>query len=347
MRVHSLARQVPLLSSPGAVEQVLTRLPEMGGTLSASSEPGRTILRVAGQIERLLYRFGAHPSAYTMSFYGPGALSWLPGHWVSADRAGRGRLGGPRHIAIGGRQLSDERGGPLAHFAAVPPNQQSAWSPSPDESGDEPLALGDLSASGGPVLAAAWDKSDLEALGIPRLDIGTSASMPTVTRSAGVTDETLQAAWRMIEAADTRCINQVESPGFQGLLRRMREASRSEPAGPAISSVEQLAQLLALWRPGPAGQASEAAYLAADQIAELVCLLGFDFAFAERFRRALATGQRARRIEMERQLKKAAQLRRWTDEQFNALLALLQEHAGYLYGHGHARSMSWRRPAPK
>ena len=40
VRVHSLARQVPLLSSPGAVEQVLTRSPEMGGTLSASSEPG-------------------------------------------------------------------------------------------------------------------------------------------------------------------------------------------------------------------------------------------------------------------------------------------------------------------
>jgi DNA polymerase III subunit alpha len=158
IRVHSLARQVPLLSSPGAVEQVLTRSPEMGGTLSASSEPGRTILRVAGQIEGLPYRFGAHPSAYTVSFYGPGALSWLPGHWVSADRAGRGRFGGTRHIALGGRQLSNEPGGPLAHPAAVPPNQQSAWSPTPHEWSDEPLALGDLSASGGPVLAAAWDK---------------------------------------------------------------------------------------------------------------------------------------------------------------------------------------------
>ena len=111
VRVHSLARQVPLLSSPGAVEQVLTRSPEMGGTLSANSEPGRTILRVAGQIEGLPYRFGAHPSAYTISFYGPGALSWLPAHWVSADRAGRGHFGGPRHIALGGRQLSDEPGG--------------------------------------------------------------------------------------------------------------------------------------------------------------------------------------------------------------------------------------------
>ena len=209
----------------------------------------------------------------------------------------------------------------------------------------------------------------MEALGIPRLDISTSASMPSSNSSASMTDGTLQAAWRMIEAADTRCISQVESPGFQALLRRVREASRDGPsAGPAVSSVEQLAQLLALWRPGAAGQASEAAYLAArfggqrpgyfhpalatvldptrgvllyaDQIAELVGVLGFDFAFADRFRRALATGRRARRIDMERELKKAAQLRRWTDEQFNALLALLQEHAGYLYGHGHALALA-------
>jgi DNA polymerase III alpha subunit len=114
----------------------------------------------------------------------------------------------------------------------------------------------------------------------------------------------------MIEAADTRCIGQVESPGFQALLRRVRDASRDGPAaGPAISSLEQLAQLLALWRPGAAGQGAEAAYLAArfggqrpayfhpalagvldpthgallyaDQIAEMVCLLGFDFASAD------------------------------------------------------------------
>jgi hypothetical protein len=72
------------------------------------------------------------------------------------------------------------------------------------------------------------------------------------------------AAWRMIEAGDTRCIGQVESPGFQALLRRVRDASRDGPAaGLAIRSLEQLAQLLALWRPCAAGQAGEAAYLAA------------------------------------------------------------------------------------
>jgi len=57
----------------------------MGGSPSASSEPGQTILRVAGRIEGLPQRFGAHPSAYAVSFQGPGALSWLPAHWVSAD----------------------------------------------------------------------------------------------------------------------------------------------------------------------------------------------------------------------------------------------------------------------
>jgi hypothetical protein len=97
------------------------------------------------------------------------------------------------------------------------------------------------------------NKADLEALGVLRLDISTSASMPTTNGSATATDETVQAAWRMIEAADTRCLGQVESRGFQALLRRVRDASRDGPAaGPAIGSVEQLAQLLALWRPGAA-----------------------------------------------------------------------------------------------
>ena len=88
--------------------------------------------------------------------------------------------------------------------------------------------------------------------------------MPTTGSFAKPAEETLQAAWRMIEAADTRCISQVESPGFQALLRRVRDASRDGPAAqPAIGSVEELAQLLAVWRPGAAGQASEAAFVAA------------------------------------------------------------------------------------
>ena len=45
--LNGLARQVPLLSSPGAIEQVLTRAPELGGGLAATFEPGQTILRIA------------------------------------------------------------------------------------------------------------------------------------------------------------------------------------------------------------------------------------------------------------------------------------------------------------
>jgi DNA polymerase III alpha subunit len=87
--LNSLARQVPLLSSPGAIEQVLTRSPELGGGLSASFEPGQTILRLASQIEGLPQRAGAHPSAHAVSFLGPGVLSWLPALWVSAGSPGR------------------------------------------------------------------------------------------------------------------------------------------------------------------------------------------------------------------------------------------------------------------
>jgi hypothetical protein len=108
---------------------------------------------------------------------------------------------------------------------------------------------------------------DLESLGVARLDISTSASMPTagsLALTALSNDDVVQAAWRLIEAADTRCIGQVESPGFQALLRRVRETSREGPsARPAVASVEELAQLLALWRPGAAGLANEASYLAA------------------------------------------------------------------------------------
>jgi len=177
IRVNSLARQVPLLSSPGAIEQVLTRSPEMGGTLSASAEPGLTILRVAGRIEGLPHRFGAHPSAYAVSFSGPGALSWLPAHWVSADRPGRGRFGGPRHLAITAQASPGQSD--LAHPSAVAPNEQVFGGLAMfDDDGDDAVSLGDVAVSGGgPVLASAWDKLDFESLGVPRLDISTSAAM--------------------------------------------------------------------------------------------------------------------------------------------------------------------------
>jgi DNA polymerase III subunit alpha len=77
-----------------------------------------------------------------------------------------------------------------------------------------------------------------------------------------------------------------------------------------------------------------------DQVAAMLRGLGFEYEWADRFRRALATGQRAHRIDMERELKSAAQQRRWTDERINALTGLLQEHAGYLYAYGHALALA-------
>jgi hypothetical protein len=292
-------------------------------------------------------------------------LSWLPAHWVGADRPGRDRFGGPRHLAVAAQQRLPSA--ELAHPGAPSPNDQRAALPLLDEDDLEVSALlGDLTATGGgPVLACAWDRADFEALGIPRLDVSASAAMATVGLSslgAEPPADVVQGAWRLLAAGDTRCISQVESPGYQALLRRAREASRDAGGGSVLASLEDLAQLLALWRPGAGG--SEAAYLDArfggqrprcfhpavagvldptagallfaDQVTALVRLLGFDYAWADQFRRTLATGQRARRIDMERELVAAGRQQGWSDDQLNALLALLQEHAGYLHAHGHA-----------
>jgi hypothetical protein len=77
---------------------------------------------VAGRIEGLPHRFGSHPSAYAVSFHGPGALSWLPAHWVSADRPGRSRFDGPRHLAMATESRTEQS--ELAHPSAVAPNAQ-------------------------------------------------------------------------------------------------------------------------------------------------------------------------------------------------------------------------------
>jgi DNA polymerase-3 subunit alpha len=180
-------------------------------------------------------------------------------------------------------------------------------------------------------------------------------------------DELKQGAWKLLAAGDTRCISHVETPGMQALLRRVRDAAESS-SRPALTSLEDLAQLLALWRPGAYGKDREQAYLTArfgsqrpalihpslapilqpthaellfaDQVVQILRLFGFTHAWADRYRRALATGRRAERYAMERELKDAARLRRWTDEQLNGVLAVLQEHAGYLYAHGHALALA-------
>lgn len=74
-------------------------------------------------------------------------------------------------------------------------------------------------------------------------------------------DEIKAGAWQLL-AADTRCISQVETPGMHAVLRRVREAAEGS-ARPALSSLEDLARLLALWRPGAFGKEREQAYLTA------------------------------------------------------------------------------------
>ena len=200
---------------------------------------------------------------------------------------------------------------------------------------------------------AAWDKSDLEALGCPRLDISTSAAMATAAARLmrRRSDDDQQAAWRMTrgrrhalhQPGRVAWLAGVAAPGARGESRRARR-------GPAIGSLEDLAQLLALWRPGACrDRTSEQAYLAArfgwpaarlfpsgpgrgarsDARSTAVrrpgratgCVLGFrlrvwPIASAARWPRAVGPSA----IAMERELKEAAKLRRWTDEQINGIL---------------------------
>jgi hypothetical protein len=191
----------------------------------------------------------------------------LPALWVNADRPGSSRFGGPRHLAVAG--LEQGNADTLAHPSAPAPNLVASGGTSDD---DEEAAEHDdvfrtaAGVPGGPVLVAGFDKADFEALGIPRLDISTSAAMATAgssrLSSADFSDELKQGAWQLLAAGDTRCISQVETPGMQFMLRRVRDASAGSPR-PALTSLEDLAQLLALWRPGAYGTDREQAYLTA------------------------------------------------------------------------------------
>jgi DNA polymerase III alpha subunit len=222
-RVNALARQVPLLSSPGAIEQVMTRGPELGVGDSPQSEPFKSILSVAARLEGLPYRQGAHPSASTFSFFSRSALDWLPAQWVGADGPGRRRsFGGARHVAVAAQERANVAA--LAHPGSFRADRQVTH-PLGVEDGNGDWPRPDLSG-GGPVLAAQWDKSDMEALGLTRLDVCSSPSLGSagiLAEQGGVDAETAAAAWRLLEAGDTLCIAQVESLGMRQLFRRARE----------------------------------------------------------------------------------------------------------------------------
>jgi hypothetical protein len=105
------------------------------------------------------------------------------------------------------------------------------------------------------------NKDDLEALGLVRLDISPSAAMATVGIEAESDESTQAAAWRLLEAGDSLGISQVESVGFRMLLRRAHDlAELQSQHGQALRLVEDLAQLLALWKPGVYSKEREEAY---------------------------------------------------------------------------------------
>jgi DNA polymerase-3 subunit alpha len=256
----------------------------------------------------------------------------------------------------------------LAHQTAVPANLQAGPAQVDESDGDAVGTDFHQAQTSGAVLALQFSKDDLEALGLVRLDINPSAAIAT---STGVLDaqqdpSTVAAAWRLLEAGDTLCISQAETVGFRMLLKRAHElVDMQSQRERALESIEDLAQLLALWKPGAYSKEHDEAYfdarfaarirptyphpamaavldqtsgqvLYADQLVELVKLLGFDHAWAERFRRALSGGRLAGRDVMERAVRDAGARHRWTTEQSNALVNLLLEHIGYLHLHGHA-----------
>jgi DNA polymerase III alpha subunit len=112
-------------------------------------------------------------------------------------------------------------------------------------------------------MALQFSKDDLEALGLVRLDISPSAAMATSTNAADIGQDpaTVTAAWRLLEAGDTLCISQAETVGFRMLLKRAHElVDMQSNCERALESIEDLAQLLALWKPGAYGKEREEAY---------------------------------------------------------------------------------------
>jgi Bacterial DNA polymerase III alpha subunit finger domain len=98
-------------------------------------------------------------------------------------------------------------------------------------------------------------------LGLVRLDISPSAAMATVCIESEPDEATEAAAWRLLEAGDTLGVGQVESVGFRMLLKRGHElAELQSQHGRALTSIEDLAQLLALWKPGVYSREREDAY---------------------------------------------------------------------------------------
>jgi hypothetical protein len=73
--------------------------------------------------------------------------------------------------------------------------------------------------------------------------------------------ETMAAGRRLLEAGDTLAIPQVETVGTRMLLTRALACARQQQASAtALRLIEDLAQLLARWRPGAYSREREQAY---------------------------------------------------------------------------------------
>jgi hypothetical protein len=81
---------------------------------------GKGLAQVVIEDPEQMAELGAHPSAYTFSFFARIVLDWLPAQWVGAERPGRGRTmarrgtspSWPRSVATASA---------LAHPGSVPP----------------------------------------------------------------------------------------------------------------------------------------------------------------------------------------------------------------------------------
>jgi len=95
----------------------------------------------------------------------------------------------------------------------------------------------------------------------PSAAMATSSSASASAIDAEDDPATVAAAWRLLEAGDTLGISQVESVGFRMLLKRAHELASLHSKGErALESIEDLAQLLALWKPGTYSKEREEAY---------------------------------------------------------------------------------------
>jgi DNA polymerase-3 subunit alpha len=366
--VNALARHVPLLSAKGAVEAALARAPELGlPGVSPHVEPYQTILDVAAALEELPQRFGPHPTGMIVA---PGSENEEPRTKnEERERADRRFLKSTR---------SGETSGPAQEDAVVPgllhwlPAQWVGAAAGGANDADDGHGSAPAAPPGGaqPALACQWDKDDLAALGVGKIDVNASAGLargagaprPEDSREAA---RQRDAARRLLAAGDTLCVSFLESWGCRKLLQRASEAHAAAGApGFAVETIEDLAQLLALRRPGAGSAEQEDAYLAvkfghaspdyphpamgavldathgqvlySEQITELVKLLGVEHGQAEQFRHTVNGGGFAVRERLEQSIRASAETRGWRDQQIDAVLALVRRRQGYLFNHGHA-----------